>query len=349
MNPAAMTDAATAITGLERRPAVAVGELKRAWSAVQAGAFRQSREAGVAPEAPLLARTRPATPPALLARGPGVSSRWEPVLGERVLPVLGCAGSVGTTTVALAIATQAAAGGTATRVVECCTVTSSGLAAASTAELGLDPSGWVQGTRDQVLLERASHVLVSVDEVPCPAPIDVRPVDLTVLDIGWEIGQLVATASWLGDEIKDAPAVVVVARPTIPSFRRLEGALELLAGHVEAGHVTVGVIGPRRRKWTKGVEHSAGPRTRAALDSGHVVEVPEDRVLAVAGLDSTPLPPGVLAAASKLLELTTVGENTQSDPQHDPDRGTPHDVDAVDASTSTPEEIRHTHLEGTPS
>ena len=44
----------------------------------------------------------------------------------------------------------AAAASAAARVVECSSVTASGLAAVSTAELGLHESGWTRGTRDGV-------------------------------------------------------------------------------------------------------------------------------------------------------------------------------------------------------
>ena len=134
-----------------RRAAVSVDELKAAWIAVQAGRFRTVTGA-------THDRRKPASPPA--------DNRWEPGSGERVLPVIGCAGSCGASTISLALAGAAAF---PARVVECSTAGASGLAAASTAELGLHESGWTRGTRDGVLLERASNVLVSVAEVPTPS------------------------------------------------------------------------------------------------------------------------------------------------------------------------------------
>ena len=131
-----------------RRAAVSVDELKRAWSAVQAGRFRTGTGA-----------TRDLREPASPPDGKG----WEPGQGERVLPVLGCAGSCGASTISLALAGAAAL---PARVVECSSVTASGLVAASTAELGLHESGCTRGTRDGVLLERASNVLVSREEDP---------------------------------------------------------------------------------------------------------------------------------------------------------------------------------------
>src|SRR3954447_26723702 len=148
------------------RPAVSVDELKRAWVAVQEGHFRPTTRPHP------LARSRCAADLASndLAshstnHGPGHG--WTPEPYELVLPVIGCAGSVGTTTVALGVALAA---DTSARVVECCSVTASGLAAASSDELGLHESGWRQGKRDRVLLERANDLLIRVDEVPMPTP-----------------------------------------------------------------------------------------------------------------------------------------------------------------------------------
>jgi hypothetical protein len=262
------------------RPAVSVDELKRAWNAVQAGRFRTGTGA-----------TRdlhqPPSPPA--------GKAWEPGQGERVLPVIGCAGSCGATTVSLALAGAAAM---PARVVECSTAGASGLAAASTTELGLHESGWTRGTRDSLLLERASNVLVSIQEVPTPSVPD-RPIALTVLDIGWEIGQVLATPGWLGGQVRGADLVVLVTTATVPGLRRLEGALDTFAGT----STCAAVIGPKRNKWPRPVGYSAGPRTRALEAAGRLIAVPADRALAITGLDPTPLPASLLHAAATLLRL----------------------------------------------
>jgi len=100
---------------------VGVDELRRAWHAVQAGEFR-------ATGASESTRRRPPRPDSTHPR-----SVWTPPAGQRVLPVVGCAGSCGATM--LAVALESAAEGSA-RVVECASATATGLAAASTAELG---------------------------------------------------------------------------------------------------------------------------------------------------------------------------------------------------------------------
>lgn len=313
---------------------VAVAELKRAWSAVQGGEFRrasaleptqlrsidQRPSGGSGPRGLASDNSTPVSGTSTLLEEtelqPGSqpeSQCWVPALGERVLPVLGAAGSVGCSTVALSLATAAAEYADArwaSRVVECCSAPTSGLAAASTAELGHHESGWIQGTRGGVLLERVSRVLRCAGDVPAPAPTNragaqTDPVHdprerLTVLDTGWEIGHLLAGYGWLAHFVRQAPTVVVVARPTIPGFRRLEAALEVLEG--EHGVATqIAVLGGRRTRWAKGVEHSAGPRTRVALREDRLHEIPKDRHLAVAGLSSTPLPPELTAAGERLL------------------------------------------------
>jgi len=76
-----------AATLVRSRP-VSVGELQRAWRAVQAGDFRD--------------RSRPA-PVAAVRRPTGDRELWAPV--EQVIPVVGCLGQAGASTVALALAT----------------------------------------------------------------------------------------------------------------------------------------------------------------------------------------------------------------------------------------------------
>jgi hypothetical protein len=270
-----------------RRAAVSVDELKRAWNAVQAGRFRTGN--GVTREL-----REPSLPPA--------GRRWEPAPGERVLPVIGCAGSCGASTISLALAGAAAF---PARVVECSSVTASGLAAASTAELGLHETGWTRGTRDGVLLERASNVLVSIEAVPTPSVPD-RIIGLTVLDVGWEIGQVLTTPAWLGEQVRSADLVVLVTTATVPGLLRLEGALELLA----KTPTCAAVIGPKRKKWPRPVGYSAGPLTRALEAAGRLVDVPRDRALAIAGLDAKPLPTPLLTAAAALLRLLPTADTT---------------------------------------
>ena len=268
-------------TQTSSRP-VNVDELKRAWHALNAGEFRTGPGAGQGPR----------------GRGTAAEDNWSPADGEHTIAVIGSAGSVGASTVALATGLAAAA---PVRVIECSSVTASGLAAASTAELGLHPTDWRQGKRDHVLLERASEVLAGVDEVPLPT-VAQNGTQLTILDIGWEAGQLLATDCWLAEAVLAADQIVLVTTATVPGMRRAGVAMDLLAGYWQPEQIALAVRGPRRKKWPRGLEHAGGPAVRRALDADRCVEVPEDRELAVNGLDSRPVPAPLISAARQLLE-----------------------------------------------
>jgi hypothetical protein len=246
-----------------------VAELQRAWRAVRAGQFRSS--------------TR---------RTPSDATHWTPP--EPVVPVLGCAGSAGASTLALALATVAAARWGGSRVVECCTATASGLAAASTAELGRHPAGWVQGRRGEVLIDRSSELLADVHQVPLPveAPASVA---ITVLDVGWELGQVLAADGWLADQLTRARTLVVVTTATVPGLRRLEPTLALLGRR----DVVVAVRGPVR--WPRSVRAGMGTWARAVDREDRMVAIPEDRFLAQRGLDSSTVPTPVRGAAEHVM------------------------------------------------
>lgn len=255
----------TAVTST--RP-VGVDELKRAYRAVQAGTFRRGHHP-----------TRP-------------SPRWSP--SGPVLAVVGaCAGS-GASTMSLALGTAA---GTAL-VVECSTPTAAGLTAAATAELGRDPGGWVRGTRDAVLLERPADTLGGPHEVPHPSPGGDDA--LVVVDVAWELGSVLAGHGWLTDLLEGPGPVVVTAPATVPGLRRLDAALAML----EHAHPVVALIGPRRRGLLRPVSSAVAALSRTHDLVGRVVHVPAEARLRTRGVDSTPLPPGLLRAATELLALT---------------------------------------------
>ncbi|MDN5715647.1 MAG: hypothetical protein L0G89_00275 [Janibacter sp.] len=259
------------------RPVVPVEELKRAWQAVQAGQFSTTQAHEV------VAPTEPS------------ETTWDPA--ESVLPVIGCLGGAGATTIALAVAQQTGSA----RVLECCSATASGLAAAATEEMGLQ-GGWSVGQRDSVTLQRASTILLGPNDVPLP-PEPQAHTALSVVDVGWELGQVLGTQSWLGDQLLHAPSVLVVTTATIPGLRRLEGVLSLL----ESTRVVAAVIGPRPKKWDHGVKTSMGRLTSRLDDAQNLVEVPSDKTLATHGVDTTPLPPALLSAADHLLRLIEAG------------------------------------------
>ena len=263
---------------VDARRVVSLPELQRAWRAAQAGKFRQ--------ESPTAAGRADVIPNSRI---------WAPGNAEQVLPVVGCAAASGASTIALALAS---ADGGSPRILEC-RGTTSGLAAASTAELGPHPSGWRRGMRGNVLLERASGLPTRVDEVPIPSVPD-RPLALTVLDLGWDLRHVLDLPCWIGEQVRTAGVVVVVTRATIPGLLHLETTLSLL-GQIRA---VAAMLGSPCRRWSKAVWQSRGPMTKALDDIGRLVVIPHDSRLAAVGLDWHPLPRQVLGAAHAILELT---------------------------------------------
>ncbi|MCA0306316.1 MAG: hypothetical protein LCH87_02925 [Actinobacteria bacterium] len=249
----------------------AVDELTRAYRAVTLGEFRSgSRRIG---------------------RSPEVDSGWSPADDEDVVPVVSCLGGAGASTVALGLASAAEDA----RVVECCTVAASGLAAASSAELGVSPDGWVQASRGPVLVERRGERVAS--PAHCPAP-RVTTRTLTVLDCAWEVDLLVGDDGWLGATIRNAPAAVMVTRPTVPGMRRLEAAVGLLGLDRVCG-VVVGV----EKRWPRPVEQALGTSGRALRAEGRLIGLPHDPILAMEGLTPEPLPAPILASCSAVLTM----------------------------------------------
>ncbi|WP_109472416.1 hypothetical protein [Ornithinimicrobium cavernae] len=268
---------------------VTVEELQRAWRAVQAGDFRHHGAPG--PRRP--------------ARGTA-TTEWVPE--HPVLPVLGCHGGAGTTTLAVALAT---ASDVPARVVEASSLLATGLAGCATAEFGRSGPGWLRGTRDGVLLEHSSDVLATPADAPVPGAAE-DAVSLTVLDAGWEAGALFLSDGWLPRAVFAGPGLVLVTTATVPGMRRLEGVLHLLGEDLEP---LVAVTGRRRRKWPREVTHAMGDRTRRIDDAEAVVDVPHDAALATSGLDGSPLPAGVLAAATQILRLSEPGLSAQHTPK----------------------------------
>ncbi|MBO1766674.1 hypothetical protein [Allobranchiibius sp. GilTou38] len=272
------------------RSVASVDELKQAWTAVQAGDFS----------------ARPGTrrpPVEAVRRSP--CYRWEPSPTETVVSVVGCGGSSGATSLAVAVAIATVAQRPA-RVVEFASVAASGLVAASTAELGRYERVWSRGTRGQVLLERVSDVLTSVGDIPHPAALD-RPIELTVLDIGWDIGQVLGSPGWVADVVRHAPHLVLTTTATVPGMRRLEGALDSFAG----ADPCVAVLGTPRRKWTRSVSHTAGRAVRHLERDGALFAIPHDRRLASDGLTAADLPGPLLATARRLLRWLSNRDLTQ--------------------------------------
>ena len=194
--------------------------------------------------------------------------------------VLAAHHGAGASTVALALAEAAAAGRT-THLIEGADPTDSGLLAATTAELGTDPSGhWRRGTRGPLTLDRRAHAGNPYAWPSGPTGA------LTVLDPGG-----------LGPAPEHDTTCVVVCRASVPGLRHAETLLDQLPGE----RIALAVVGPSR--WTGQVSASTGPRVRALREAHRVVTIPIDRGLETTGLTDRPLPKAVASSGRTLLRL----------------------------------------------
>lgn len=251
---------------------VAVEELRRAYAAVRAGAFRTSP-----------------FPSGKTINEPSLSG-WSVPAGERAVLVAPVVAGTGATTVALALATAA---GTA-RVIECGTGSASALAAAAETELGRAMGGWLEGSRNGLLLQRRSDRITAPCEVPVPSPVELP---LTVVDAGWCIEDLLEDSGWLGDLARTVNPLVLVAPATVPGLRRAENALRLAT----VDRALLVLVGLSRHRWPRPLERSAGHLVRQLRTAGRVTPVGFDSGLALSGLTPGPLPDGVVRAARSLL------------------------------------------------
>lgn len=266
---------------------VSIEELRGAWRALQAGAFRR----------------HPGTPSRAGCRVPAPGLRWAPT--EPVVPVLGCHGHAGASTISVAIATAAAP----SRVLECGAGLSWGLAGAVTAELGENAAGWRSGRRESVWIDRAPRRALGAEMLPLPAAPPAR-VNLTVLDAGWALPHLAGAGGWVTEHVNTATVVVVVTTANLPGLRALE---ETIAA-VGAPRVVAAVLGPPRRRWPRELATALGARTRAVEDAGRLVSVPHEKTLALRGVDETDLLAGLLKAGRALLELTGIPAHLEEGP-----------------------------------
>lgn len=240
-----------------------VAELRDAWRAIEAGEFAQGpRSASAAPRA---------------------ATVWTPAPSERVVAVVGCAGGVGASTVALALAT---ATGVPARVVECCPPLASGFSAAANAELGTE-GPWRRGSRGDVLLERP---ITGDATVPVPAA---SAAEWTFVDTNWTTVSGSRTG-WPESLVNTLDDIVLVTNATVPGLRRLESCAELL------GRDALGVVvGPTAKRWPRSVKvAAAGIPARV-----HLADFPLDPRLQVTGLTPDPLPAPLLKAAQNVLAL----------------------------------------------
>ncbi|MCK5891713.1 hypothetical protein [Aeromicrobium sp.] len=252
--------------------AFSLAEVQRAAAALESGEFQ--------------------TGPPGQRRAQATHETWDPA--EAVIVIAGAAARVGTTVAATAIAEAAA---TEVRMVEAGPMHTTGLAEATTAELGVRATGWRQGQRDLVLIERTTSSHERPENVPPPAPTERG---LTVVDISWDLTRVVASGSWLAVALASHP-LVLTTTATAPGMRALEAAIDVCG----RDDVHAMVLGPDRKKWPKTVTVAATGAVEQLAQRGRLHTIPFDRHLAVTGLDRAPLPPAVRRAAKSALTSVT--------------------------------------------
>jgi hypothetical protein len=270
---------------------VTVAELQAGLRAVWAGQFRTQSGRGS-----LRARRT--------QREPGTA------LSGRVVMVVGCHGGAGASTLALAVAQAALASGRSARLLDCASPQRSGLLTAVDAELGVDGSGWRRGRRARLPIDRLCDVLSSPTDVPAPPEQPPGGAEVTVVDTGWGVADVLAGDSWLAQEAGSA-AMVLVARATIPALRQLEQGLATCPGDP-----VVAVLGPTR--WARSVHATAGRLLKAAESAGRVVIVPVDRHLSAAGITCAPLPKAVLEAGRQIIARVLAADSDPGSAEHRP-------------------------------
>ena len=247
--------------------------------------------AGTASAAPHTPATTPADAPHTARADVGSDDARR--LGSHWTAVIAAHSGAGASCVALALADALAAGKRACRLIEAAHPSRSGLVAAATAELGVDPTGaWRRGSRDRIAVYRRAG---EVTPTGWPAPSGGDPVG-TIVDLGLPAPGNVARLK------ADRPQLVVVCRVTVPGVRLAEQLLSELG----AVPTVVAAVGPGR--WPGEVTASLGPGMRRLRDASQIVTVPEDRRLQVTGPTTSPLPKPVAAAGRALLGLIDAGQ-----------------------------------------
>lgn len=209
----------------------------------------------------------------------------------------------GASTIALALADVADAGGIRTRVLDAAAPAWSGLMGATVTELGA-AAGWRRGRRGVgVLIDRVDELVDVPAQVPCPRPAE--GVDLTVLDAGWSMRELAASGAdtWISAAL--AHVEVLVTRPHGLALSQSEAALIDLEDQLDAGQVLVVVVGAGR--WSDRELATAGRLLRAAHRQDAVLFAPLLSARALPDLGPDPLPKQLTNPSQRLLErITTI-------------------------------------------
>jgi hypothetical protein len=285
------------MTATFARP-LSVAEMQAAIEALHRGDFAEPQAARIAAGNGHTQQPAPESVPGARreqqAGGGRLAGGGCPLPGRVVLVLAGHPGA-GASTGALLLGEAAAAGGAAARLIDCADPTRSGIAAASDAELGDDPSGWRRGRRGSLDIDRPVEAFAHLEDLPAPRPIDVPPggLGVTIVDAGWPTRDVLTADSWLAGLVSTA-SVLVVCRATVPGVRHTEQALVGLPARADL----VAALGPAR--WPGVVRASCGPQMRALRAADQVLAVPLDRHLETAGLTASPLPRRLTAAGRNL-------------------------------------------------
>lgn len=209
----------------------------------------------------------------------------------------------GASTIALALAECAAAGGVRARVLDAAAPAWSGLLGATVTELGA-ADGWRRGRRSSgVLVDRVEEPVRVASEVPVPRELD--GIELTVLDAGWSMRELVAAEStgWVAASTADVE--VLVTRPTTLALSQTETALAHLEDLVFAARVAVVVVGAGR--WSEREFAAAGRHLRHVREQEGLLFGPVLPAKTLPGLGPDPLPKQLTNPSQRLLErITTI-------------------------------------------
>lgn len=282
---------------------MSVQAMRSAVIAIRAGLFDGGDRADAAvgaraPEAAVAARTyRPV--------GAGMPWTGADVDDPVVLVLAGHAGA-GASTVALAVA-EGLAEGRSVALAEYAEPARSGLAAASSIELGVE-EGWRKGRRSRLDVLRLSRPMAG-GELPTPPGVDSRD-RLLVVDPGWSL-----TTALLGsaESLSGNESVVVVTRLTVSAVRQTEHVLAAVGDDA-----VLAVVGPSR--WPRMVEASCGSNLGRLRSRGRVVRVPIDARLEITGLTGDRLPKSVTVAGRSLagMLMPTASPRQQGGPWASP-------------------------------
>lgn len=229
-------------------------------------------------------------------------ARWDdtttiPGLAPLVRVRAACAGA-GASTVALALAEVADIGGLRVRMLDAAAPAWSGLVGATATELGA-ADGWRRGRRGQgMIIDRVDDAVRFPTEIPSPR--FAEGVDLTVLDAGWSMRELVASEARGWVAAAPADAEVLVTRQSALSLSQTEAALTHLEDRVEADLVLVVVVGAGRGNGRELA--TAGRLLRRAHEHGAVLFAPLLSAKTLPGLGPHPLPKQLTNPSQRLLE-----------------------------------------------